>query len=141
MKRNFDRADLDGSNAIDVAELHALTHKMGMNLDAASVSALVTIFDEDKSGEIEYQEFFNLALFTRELQYQYEKRIQGKNGKGDFKPVLAVLGTVSASNSPLLRFLTTTPNPTFDQFVVAVVQALQANKERYTVRSPWPQSP
>jgi hypothetical protein len=98
------------------------------------VAGLVRIFDDDQSGEIEYQEFFNLILFVRELEYQFNKRLKdapsssSSGAKMDVQWVHKMLGHSMSSDPNLLRYLSSNQNHAFDSFVEVVLHNLQMNR-------------
>merc|ERR1712227_1123972 len=100
MKRQFDAADADNSKSIDNEELFNLMESRNIILPAQQVDELIKVFDDDNSGVIEFQEYFNMILYVQELEYQYEKRLkQGRNSSNentDFTWLQSLLGQTAA---------------------------------------------
>lgn len=79
-KKTFRESDSDGSGSIDRKELELCFRKLGVVFSPLLLSLFEEIFDADKSGSIEYQEFFGLFFYFRELEDTYKHR----GGKPDW---------------------------------------------------------
>ena len=53
----FQAMDLDGSGAVDEAELGMILENLGETVSAARLKGLIKELDKDGSGEVEYEEF------------------------------------------------------------------------------------
>ena len=53
----FDEFDEDGSGALDEKEIQKLCKKMGLKLNKKGLQLAMTEMDEDKSGEVGFEEF------------------------------------------------------------------------------------
>ena len=56
-QKEFQAMDLDGSGAVDEAELGMILENLGENISSARLKGLIKELDKDGSGEIEYEEF------------------------------------------------------------------------------------
>lgn len=93
------------------------------------------IFDDDNSGEIEFQEFFNLTLYIQELEYQYIKRYKkARSGPSDFSWVQKLLGQ-TASDPILKQNLERVKNISFSDFMGQIIEALKRNKMKKAPRA------
>ena len=57
----FDKFDADGGGSVDVAEMASMIEGLGLVVPAEKIAAIVTAADTDSSGEIEFNEFFEVA--------------------------------------------------------------------------------
>jgi hypothetical protein len=53
----FQNMDLDGSGAVDEAELGMILENLGENITASRLKGLIKEIDKDGSGEVEFEEF------------------------------------------------------------------------------------
>lgn len=60
LKEVFDYFDADGSNSIDAEELVNVFASMGQDVTAEEMREMIDQVDEDKSGQIEFEEFLML---------------------------------------------------------------------------------
>ena len=55
----FDEIDSDGNGNLDLEELKLLAERLGVKLDDAGAAAAMAEMDADKSGEVDFEEFFD----------------------------------------------------------------------------------
>ncbi|KAF9184838.1 hypothetical protein BGZ51_003103 [Haplosporangium sp. Z 767] len=61
LKESFEIFDRNNDGAINRRELHALLHTVGHKLGANGLESLLSEYDADKSGTIDFDEFVKLA--------------------------------------------------------------------------------
>ncbi|KAF8939000.1 hypothetical protein EDD21DRAFT_389607 [Dissophora ornata] len=61
LKESFDTFDRNGDGTISRRELHSLLHTVGHKVNASGLENLLTTYDSDQSGTIDFDEFLNLA--------------------------------------------------------------------------------
>ncbi|KAG0269856.1 hypothetical protein BGZ95_001876 [Linnemannia exigua] len=61
LKESFDTFDRNDNGSISRRELHSLLHTVGHKVNAKGLEDLLTQYDVDKSGEIDFSEFLDLA--------------------------------------------------------------------------------
>ncbi|GMH57205.1 hypothetical protein TrRE_jg9620, partial [Triparma retinervis] len=66
MREVFDLVDSDGQGSIDVSELGRAMGLLGVSLDAQQTKSIVSRFDHDDSGVLEFSEFKALVKFQAE---------------------------------------------------------------------------
>ncbi|GMI03488.1 hypothetical protein TrVE_jg11858 [Triparma verrucosa] len=66
LREAFDMVDSDGTGNIDVTELKQATGALGLNVTQSEINRLVTIFDKDESGHLEFPEFKMLIKYQAE---------------------------------------------------------------------------
>lgn len=95
----------------------------------------MVIFDDDDSGEMEFQEFFNLTLYIHELEYQHTKRYKkSRTGPTDFVWVQKLLGQTAADNI-LIENLARVKNIGFSEFMALIIEALKRNRVKKAPRA------
>ena len=57
LKRNFDRYDRDGSGKIQIEEIRALYASQGIHLGDGALKYLMTTYDKNQDGSIDFPEF------------------------------------------------------------------------------------
>jgi len=118
IKQAFDEADTDRSESLSAKELEALFFRMKIDLPSPVVKEFVKIFDEDNSGNIEYQEFFNLILYLRELRNQYDQAVKEKP-KDITK---TVLGHQKSQHKSVKAFIKANPQPSFEDIIKLILE-------------------
>jgi len=68
LRMAFDQIDANGSGTISTKELDALLRKMGITLDKPGVDRMLTKYDADNSGELEFQEFAAMMVDIKKLR-------------------------------------------------------------------------
>ncbi|KAF9217821.1 hypothetical protein CPC16_000089 [Podila verticillata] len=61
LKTSFDAFDRNSDNTINRRELHALLHTVGHKVNASGLEDLLTKYDVDKNGSIDFDEFIELT--------------------------------------------------------------------------------
>jgi len=118
IKQTFDEADTDGSQSLNAKELEGLFFRMKIDLPSPVVREFIRIFDEDNSGNIDYQEFFNLVLYIRELQYQYDQACKDRPKE----ITKTVLGHQRSQHKSVKAFIKSTPKPSFEDIVKLILE-------------------
>ena len=59
LKETFDRIDADDGGTLDIEELDILMEDMGLSLNTIELSAAMDEMDEDHSGEVDFEEFYD----------------------------------------------------------------------------------
>ena len=62
----FDDFDVDKGGTLDLGELKDMLKSVGQDLTIDELKEIITDFDDDNSGEIDFEEF--LQIFLRILQ-------------------------------------------------------------------------
>jgi hypothetical protein len=81
LRRVFDIFDTDKSASIDNRELGALFSKLGLPCKRDEVQATIEEFDDDGSGEIEFNEFLEMMAVTR-----FKQQVRGCAGSAQSHP-------------------------------------------------------
>jgi centrin-1 len=63
IKEAFDNYDTDKSGSISINELKEALLGMGIDAKASTLVAMMNEIDKDKSGNIDFEEFFNVITF------------------------------------------------------------------------------
>lgn len=94
VKAVFQSFDTDHSNAIDAKEVEAALSKLGMPKTPAEIAGLIKEVDKNQNGEIEFNEFLDIAVnakrgvdtgFTRVYTKQKELiKVQGAAGSHSY---------------------------------------------------------
>eukprot|EP01113_Clastostelium_recurvatum_P012032 TRINITY_DN1619_c0_g1_i9.p1 TRINITY_DN1619_c0_g1~~TRINITY_DN1619_c0_g1_i9.p1 ORF type:complete len:881 (+),score=169.87 TRINITY_DN1619_c0_g1_i9:70-2712(+) len=129
-KKLFDETDKDKSKSIDMKELGAVLPSLHLRMSKDTMDKLVRMFDEDKSGTIDYQEFFALVAYFKELQYQYDT--YKSVGGGDFSWLEQLLNESSEAKLKAHGAkIDSLPKPiTFDAFAHIVMELAIAARKR-----------
>ncbi|KAF8947671.1 translation elongation factor EF1B gamma [Haplosporangium gracile] len=61
LKESFDTFDRNNDGTISRRELHSLLHTVGHKVNAKGLENMLTEYDADKNGTIDFEEFLNLA--------------------------------------------------------------------------------
>ncbi|KAF9409676.1 calmodulin-like 3 [Podila epigama] len=61
LKESFEAFDRNSDSTINRRELHSLLHTVGHKLNAEGLENLLTEYDADKNGSIDFTEFVHLA--------------------------------------------------------------------------------
>jgi Ca2+-binding EF-hand superfamily protein len=129
MKKQFDEVDRDGSHSLDTQELNNLLQNPPNNYTFSStdIDSFIRMFDDDQNGEIGYQEYFNLALYLRELEYifnQWVEDSQSPHGPRSWSHyLLSALGSTLAHDQRVLNvFSKLKPDINFEIFAVYVIR-------------------
>ncbi|KAF9350636.1 Calmodulin-like protein 5 [Mortierella sp. AD094] len=61
LKESFEAFDRNNDGSISRRELHSLLHTVGHKVNAHGLADLLTKFDIDQSGSIDFEEFLSLA--------------------------------------------------------------------------------
>ena len=61
----FKKFDADGSGQVDTEEISAMLSSLGMLVQPSIVKQMMTEADTDKSGEIDFEEFFTVMKKKR----------------------------------------------------------------------------
>lgn len=61
LKDSFNAFDRNKDNTINRRELHALLHTVGHKVNASGLEDLLSKYDVDKSGTIDFEEFIALT--------------------------------------------------------------------------------
>ncbi|KAF9926252.1 hypothetical protein FBU30_004147 [Linnemannia zychae] len=61
LKESFDTFDRNNDGTISRRELHSLLYTVGHKVNAQGLELLLTEYDTDKSGNIDFEEFLSLA--------------------------------------------------------------------------------
>ena len=129
-KRTFRESDSDNSGSIDRKELEACFRKLGVVFSPLLLSLFEEIFDADKSGSIDYQEFFGLFFYFRELEDTYRHR----GGKPDWARY--VIGPDASVEEQASLMGTVDWNKPFDTFAkLACTKRLEAIRRKNLERS------
>ena len=62
LKESFNAFDRNQDGTISRRELHSLLHTVGHKVNAKGLESMLTQYDEDKSGNISFDEFLALAV-------------------------------------------------------------------------------
>eukprot|EP01130_Rhizamoeba_saxonica_P016287 TRINITY_DN7499_c0_g1_i1.p1 TRINITY_DN7499_c0_g1~~TRINITY_DN7499_c0_g1_i1.p1 ORF type:complete len:1144 (-),score=258.70 TRINITY_DN7499_c0_g1_i1:25-3456(-) len=73
LKVAFDMADTDDSNTISRSELRVLLKKFGFNFNFSTRSKLLTLFDTNNDGAMDFMEFGTLIFYLRDLKHKFEE--------------------------------------------------------------------
>ena len=65
--------DVDGSNAIEVAELMAALNALGLNTDVAAAEQILCLYDQDTNGRLDAEEFRRLVTDLRVFHRNHNK--------------------------------------------------------------------
>eukprot|EP00339_Tiarina_fusa_P010398 CAMPEP_0117057020 /NCGR_PEP_ID=MMETSP0472-20121206/39571_1 /TAXON_ID=693140 ORGANISM="Tiarina fusus, Strain LIS" /NCGR_SAMPLE_ID=MMETSP0472 /ASSEMBLY_ACC=CAM_ASM_000603 /LENGTH=243 /DNA_ID=CAMNT_0004773713 /DNA_START=163 /DNA_END=894 /DNA_ORIENTATION=+ len=68
----FQSVDQDNSGEIDASELEAALNAAGDKFEKATISLMIKIFDIDKNGTIEFNEFTRLFKYINVMRQSYE---------------------------------------------------------------------
>eukprot|EP01099_Mayorella_cantabrigiensis_P008775 TRINITY_DN855_c0_g1_i1.p1 TRINITY_DN855_c0_g1~~TRINITY_DN855_c0_g1_i1.p1 ORF type:complete len:322 (+),score=87.02 TRINITY_DN855_c0_g1_i1:122-967(+) len=126
IKQCFDDADADGSESLNSKELEKLFLGMKIDLPPPVVKEFVKIFDEDNSGSIDYQEFFNLVLYIRELKHQYEQARQNRPKE----ITKTVLGHQKSQHKSVKAFIKNNPQPSFEDIIKLILEVEFSGKRK-----------
>ncbi|KAF9334105.1 hypothetical protein BGZ91_010995 [Linnemannia elongata] len=61
LKESFDTFDRNNDGTISRRELHSLLHTVGHKVNATGLENMLSEYDVDKSGNIDFKEFLTLA--------------------------------------------------------------------------------
>lgn len=61
LQESFDTFDRNNDGTISRRELHSLLHTVGHKVNAKGLETMLTQYDADKSGNIDFKEFLSLA--------------------------------------------------------------------------------
>ncbi|KAF9147146.1 Calmodulin-like protein 5 [Linnemannia schmuckeri] len=61
LKESFDTFDRNNDGTISRRELHSLLHTVGHKVNAKGLENMLTEYDADKNGTIDFEEFLKLA--------------------------------------------------------------------------------
>ena len=77
MVHNFKKFDEDHSNTIDAVELGNLLQSLELPHDETTVATLLSLVDDDQSGEIDFREFVQVVIYHqhRVCIYQHKKSL------------------------------------------------------------------
>eukprot|EP01049_Picozoa_sp_SAG25_P007159 SAG25_NODE_569_length_6863_cov_19.082200_4_plen_213_part_00 len=67
-RKAFDMLDTDGGGTMDVLELRAAMKKIGFQLSDVEVDTMAELMDDDKSGEIDFEEFMGCVMFAQAMK-------------------------------------------------------------------------
>ena len=91
-----------------------------------TVKEFIKMFDDDASGTISYQEYFNLAFYLRELEHIHDERVNDMEEGGGVKEwphyLSGVLGKGLAKEEKVLEmFSPLEKNTIFEPFAAIVI--------------------
>ncbi|KAI1319624.1 hypothetical protein EDD11_003617 [Mortierella claussenii] len=138
LKESFETFDRNDDGTISRRELHSLLHTVGHKVNAVGLENLLTEYDVDQSGSIDFEEFLSLATrliknksstFTEDeiASFRESFNVFDRNGDGainasELRSLLRIVGekyhTTSVANT-LKEFDTNNDNHIdFDEFLV-----------------------
>lgn len=80
LKEAFDLIDIDASGSIDIKEFQKIVEEYGIEAKSSALLELIAEVDSDGSGQIEFNEFFNLISGD----------LSNENSKAEVKRVFSV---------------------------------------------------
>jgi len=112
MKMLYQEADTNGDQSISLRELGALFTKLKYNFDDHLTEFFLKLFDEDKSGSIEYDEFLNLHLYLSDLSFQFHKADRNHSGSIDLEEFKSIINDLQLDkrHDPVKYFEKSAPN-------------------------------
>lgn len=125
VKKLFEAYDIDHNGKLSDDEMQGYMDSLNISPEVAN--QILKLFDEDRSGVVEYSEFVTLVFYLNELEYQY--KIFKDRFASDFTWLHAMLGTENASKAPAVAKVlqelkkTKQPFPSLDDFARPIVQA------------------
>jgi peflin len=87
----FQAVDRDGSGRIGVNELQAALSASGNQFSAGTTEKLLLMFDQDRSGQIGFNEFAQLHQFITTMQQGFRQRDRSGDGRLDGQEIRAAL--------------------------------------------------
>lgn len=80
----FNSVDTDRSGRIDAVELSRALRKGGINLSVIGAARIMAMFDTNRSGQINFQEFQQLHPFVQHMAKSF--KLRDKTGNGRIEP-------------------------------------------------------
>ncbi|CAL8097030.1 unnamed protein product [Calicophoron daubneyi] len=127
LRRIFQRADANGNGSIDANELQrALSNGINTPFNINTVRLMLSMFDRDYSGTIEFNEFCNLFNYVQRWRECFMRFDSDRSGTIDSRELTTAFQTFGYSFSPnFIRLITCRFDRTrrgviaFDDFVYA----------------------
>lgn len=125
VKKLFQAFDIDGNGKLSDEEMEAYMDSLNISPEVSNQT--LKLFDEDRSGVVEYSEFVTLVFYLNEMEYQY--KLFKERVPQDYSWLHPMLGTENAAKAPTVaRTLqelkkTKLPFPSLDDFARPIVQA------------------
>ena len=129
LKKQFDEADKDKSKTLTASEMVPLLNQPpnSYKFSLKTAEGFIKMFDDDESGTISYQEYFNLSFYLRELEHIHDERLsdveEGRQVQEWSHYLKGVLGKRLASDKKALeQFQKLDKNKNFEPFAETVIR-------------------
>lgn len=94
LRLTFNAIDKDANGSIDHQELEEALRELGFKFTPDQVKLFLHMVDDDESGTIEYEEFFQLDYFIKRAQMLFTAADEDDSGELSFEEVKELLPTL-----------------------------------------------